>query len=272
MVLTDFSSRPGVRILPGDLTCLQRRGLAASALVLHAVVGFWVWNAASVPVVPTEPVPLIVNLLSEPQAEFVPERRPVAEPYKPRPTQSAPLPPVSMRETPKVVAAARQAQPQDMQVPIVAPQPQTTPAVMPQTAPSQPAVTEVAAPVKSVAPPSEAVHPAAPKVLKSSTVCYLVRPLPVYPLASQELGEEGTVIVRVLVDEQGKAKEVNIEKSSGYPRLDRAAIAAEKTARYRPYTEGGVVRMGLVTHPTTFTLTESDSNERNKPSSNEDCR
>lgn len=270
MVLTEFSSGgAGTR----DLSEWQRWALSGLVVGAHLLAGLAILHAATEVEVPVEQAPIIVNLLNEPRTESVPERPPVTEPPKPRPPQSVPVPPASVREAPKVAASTRTARPQDMQVPIAAPEPQPAPALTPQPAPAQPAVAEAAAPAKSVAPSSEvAPVPSTPKVLKSSSVCYLVRPVPVYPIASQELGEEGTVMVKVLIDQQGKAKEVSVEKSSGYPRLDRAAVAAEKTARYRPYMEGGVALMALVTHPTTFTLNESNSNERNQSSSSQDCR
>lgn len=272
MVLTEFSpGGAGTR----DLSEWQRWGLSGLVVGVHVVVGLAILHAATEVAVPVEQAPIIVNLLNEPRTEPVPERPPVTEPPpKPLPPRSKPVPPASVREAPKVAASTRTARPEDMQVPVAAPVPQPAPVLAPQPAPPQPAVAEAAPPAKSVAPPSEPAPPApsTPRVVKSSSVCYLVRPVPVYPIASQELGEEGTVIVKVLIDQQGKAKEVSVDKSSGYPRLDRAAVAAEKTARYRPYMEGGVVHMALVTHPTTFTLNESNSNERNQSPSSQDCR
>lgn len=47
---------------------------------------------------------------------------------------------------------------------------------------------------------------------------------PDYPLTSKRLGEEGRVLVRVLILANGSAEEVQVLKSSGYPRLDSAAV------------------------------------------------
>ena len=47
--------------------------------------------------------------------------------------------------------------------------------------------------------------------------------IPNYPIESRENEEEGTVILKVLVAANGKAKQVSILKSSGFLRLDNAA-------------------------------------------------
>ena len=46
------------------------------------------------------------------------------------------------------------------------------------------------------------------------------------------MGEAGTVQVRVLVDERGRPKEVNVAKSSGFARLDEAAMEAVRRWRF----------------------------------------
>ena len=49
---------------------------------------------------------------------------------------------------------------------------------------------------------------------------------PVYPPASRRAGEEGTTVLRVLVDERGRPGDVSIVQSSGFPRLDQSAVEA----------------------------------------------
>ena len=57
---------------------------------------------------------------------------------------------------------------------------------------------------------------------------------PVYPPASRRLDEQGAVLLRVLVDERGRPREVQIAKSSGYDRLDQAAITAVRRWLFSP--------------------------------------
>jgi TonB family protein len=44
-----------------------------------------------------------------------------------------------------------------------------------------------------------------------------------FPLTSQLRGQEGTVYMNVVIDESGRAQRADLERSSGYTRLDRAA-------------------------------------------------
>ena len=67
------------------------------------------------------------------------------------------------------------------------------------------------------------------------------------------LGEEGMVVLRVLINELGRADRIEIERSSGHARLDEAARIAVQRALFRPYIENGVARMALATIPIEFT-------------------
>ena len=55
------------------------------------------------------------------------------------------------------------------------------------------------------------------------TLAYDVHPAPRYPRQALRAGAEGTVVLRVLVDEQGQPQSVEIERSSGHRELDRSA-------------------------------------------------
>jgi len=60
-----------------------------------------------------------------------------------------------------------------------------------------------------------------------------------YPLASQRKREQGTVVLRVLVKANGSAGTVEVKTSSGYSRLDAAALEAVKSLRFEAATVGG---------------------------------
>ena len=75
-----------------------------------------------------------------------------------------------------------------------------------------------------------------------------------YPTTSMRLGESGTVVLRVLVDAQGRAAEVHLARSSGFSRLDQAAAKAMRDARFKPHSEGGVPRPFWVNTPVTYNL------------------
>lgn len=63
---------------------------------------------------------------------------------------------------------------------------------------------------------------------------------PEYPPTSRRLGEEGSVILQVLVGADGKVQDAKVQKTSGFPRLDEAAIKhALRAWRFTPGTEDG---------------------------------
>lgn len=91
-------------------------------------------------------------------------------------------------------------------------------------------------------------------LLDAQSVGYLVPPSPRYPPASRRLREEGEVLVRVLIDVDGRPTEVQMLRSSGHARLDEAAIAAVRAALFRPYVASGRARAAYVRVPVEFAL------------------
>jgi protein TonB len=62
---------------------------------------------------------------------------------------------------------------------------------------------------------------------------------PDYPKLSQRFEEQGTTVLRVLVQSDGSAGEVQITKSSGYALLDESARTAIRSWRFNPATSDG---------------------------------
>lgn len=90
----------------------------------------------------------------------------------------------------------------------------------------------------------------APPVVES--VEYVRAPAPVYPSESSRRRERGTVLLRVLVDAMGRPAQVQLERSSGFSRLDDAARAAVQRALFRPYEVNGVAQPAQVLIPIEF--------------------
>jgi TonB family protein len=67
---------------------------------------------------------------------------------------------------------------------------------------------------------------------------YQDTPRPDYPESARREGREGQVVLRVLVDDQGRSKEVEINRSSGNDALDRAAVDAIRRWRFHPARYG----------------------------------
>ncbi|MDO4232421.1 MAG: energy transducer TonB, partial [Lautropia sp.] len=91
-------------------------------------------------------------------------------------------------------------------------------------------------------------------VLSDTQVGYLRKPNPVYPAFSKRAGETGKVMLRVLLDEKGTPVKIEIEESSGFPRLDQAAIAAARSSRYSPYVRDGKPQQVIARVPIVFDL------------------
>jgi periplasmic protein TonB len=85
------------------------------------------------------------------------------------------------------------------------------------------------------------------------SVEYVRAPAPVYPRESSRRREYGTVVLRVLVDPSGRAAQIQVERSSGYERLDVAARDAVQKAVFRPYEVNGVPQAAQVLIPIEFT-------------------
>ena len=146
----------------------------------------------------------------------------------PAPASDAPPPPA-----PKLVSLA----PPTLDPPLV-------------TLTDDPPANPITVAVAEVAPPPAPVQ-AAPRHI--SDVAYLQAPEPRYPPESRRSGEEGLVVLRVLIDELGRAARIEVERSSGFARLDAAARLAVQRALFRPYVENGVARTALATIPIEFT-------------------
>ena len=83
---------------------------------------------------------------------------------------------------------------------------------------------------------------------------YLHNPKPVYPHASRRLGEQGKVLLRVLVSAAGLAEKVEVKLSSGFTRLDQAAEEAVSQWRFVPAKRGETAIAAWVQVPITFQL------------------
>lgn len=83
---------------------------------------------------------------------------------------------------------------------------------------------------------------------------YLRNPPPPYPEECRCRGQQGTVVVKVLVSPRGTAESVVLSRSSGFGPLDRAAIEAVRRWRFRAATMGGIPIESYVMVPIRFVL------------------
>lgn len=60
-----------------------------------------------------------------------------------------------------------------------------------------------------------------------------------YPSFSKRSGEQGEVVVRLIIDESGSVEDVALLRSSSFPRLDRAASEIGRRYRFKPFLVNG---------------------------------
>ncbi len=88
----------------------------------------------------------------------------------------------------------------------------------------------------------------------SSDPDYRHNPKPAYPAMSRRLGEQGKVLVRVLIDPNGQPQHAEIKQSSGFQRLDQAALNTVLKWRYLPGQRNGSIEAIWLQVPLEFRL------------------
>lgn len=216
-----------------DLTVSQRRGLVAGAVTLHVALGWGLLQVPAVREMVAEASPVFISMVAD-------EARPAPQvPVPPVPPVPAPQSPAPVERQP--VLASTSTAPAAM---AVAERPIETP----------PAPAPVSAPAPATPAPAAAPVPMGPRTLPLSAVQYLVMPQLEYPRASRRQRESGRAQVRVLIDEAGQPRTVEIASSTGFPLLDQAAVAAVRKARFKPYQENGQAQAAYAVIPLTFDL------------------
>jgi protein TonB len=104
--------------------------------------------------------------------------------------------------------------------------------------------------VTTVAIDTPQVQMATPPMVEE--IEYVRAPAPRYPPESQRGRERGTVLLRVLVDALGRPAQIQVERSSGYSRLDAAARIAVEKALFRPHEVNGIAQPAQVLIPIEF--------------------
>jgi protein TonB len=209
-------------------------GLLA-VLGLHGAVLYGLWHYRILPP-PNQDVTVFVSLLQD--TPKPPPEPPRPKPPKPRPVK---LDQPRLSEPPAAQQLVSQAQVVSPAEPFAPPPPPTLPAIE--------------APVEVVAPTPPPPKPAGPMNLTGdlAVVCPQRNP-PVYPAISRRLGEEGKVVLRVELNERGQIDRSAIKTSSGYARLDEAALTAIRHWRCNPALREGTPVRAVALQPFNFVL------------------
>ena len=221
----ELNELPAFQLAPPRATLAQRLltwGLAilVHALLLYAILYISVKNELIQlpPNISARLLPLAEEKKIEPPKPLPPPPKPVPQVQRPK---IQPQPVLAVASTANSTSSF-----------FVAPQP---PAPPPQPVAAAPA-------------------PPAPLVSARFDADYLHNPKPVYPALSRRQGEEGKVLLKVRVSAKGEALDVAISKSSGFPRLDNAAIDAVSHWRFVPAKRGDETVDSSVVVPITFAL------------------
>jgi periplasmic protein TonB len=124
----------------------------------------------------------------------------------------------------------------------------------PAPAETAPSAAVAPAPGPASAAPAQgkpATATSAPKIV-SHLDCRIVPPD--YPMQSKRRGETGTAYVRFVVGVTGQIENIELQKSSGYSRLDDSALAAMRDSACKPYLEDGQPVRAAYIKPFDFSL------------------
>ena len=227
-------------------TGLSRNAVIALSVVTLHVAALWALQSglmrkAAEIIIPAEV--LSEFLTPQPPAPPAPPTPPAPPPPKPAPPKPSPTPP-------KPRVAKPTPAPEPMPVAIADPTP--APAAPVGVVEPQPAAKPVEAPV--AAAPAPAAPPAPAIVQPSSDASHLNNPKPVYPAVSKRLGEQGKIVLRVLIGADGIPQKVEIKQSSGFERLDRQAVDTVMRWRFVPGKRNGVPEAMWYLQPINFVL------------------
>lgn len=192
------------------------------------------------------PKPLTVEIIKPPEIE------------PPKPLPLTPEPPPRVKPKPEPVKQTKRTEPAPQQkaAPILTAPPDAQPVAQAPVVPPQPPVQEnKPTPTPQLAPEPPRAQAAPPPVTPPrSDAAYLNNPRPNYPLAAQRRGDQGTVLLRVLVTAEGRAAGVSLEKSSGYASLDESALMAVRSWRFVPAKQGAQAVEAPYVVPVVFKL------------------
>jgi protein TonB len=171
---------------------------------------------------------LFVDFIAPP----VPEKKEAPKPPLPKPK------PIEKPQPRQLVA----------EVPVVAPTDYVAPPPPPKLVPI---IEAPAAPPAPTAPPKLGEPVSLGGEL--SVACPERTP-PHYPPASRRIGEEGTVVLHVELEETGLVAQARVQISSGHPRLDEAALSAVHSWRCTAAQRDGRPVRAVALQPFKFVL------------------
>ncbi|MBV6447534.1 energy transducer TonB [Nitrosomonas sp.] len=203
-------------------------------IAVHAALFYFLWNQRLIPH-PEQAMTLFAELITPPAPVTPPKALPEPAPVKLQPAKK----PVVKPKQEQLAAKS----------PVPTEKKQAEPALEPPK-PAEQVKESVPAPVATPKPASTA-----PVTLSSELAvsCPKLTP-PEYPAISRRMGEEGKLILRVELDENGHIDNAKVLNSSGYERLDAAALSAVKNWQCNPSLRDGQPVRAVALQPFNFVL------------------
>ncbi|WP_324501351.1 energy transducer TonB [Limnohabitans sp.] len=207
---------------PHHITNTRLRNTIAAVLLVHVAL-LWVAQSqlAELPASDESGQVVMADVVSD-----IPNPAPLTH-AKPAPT-TTPTPPKSVTKT-------------------------DTPALTPNSSNTQEA--PASASTAAASPSAASGKTGSPSLVEpSADADYLKNPPPGYPRISRRNGEQGTVIVRVFISTHGTPEKAEVRASSGFARLDQAALEAVQRWRFVPGRRNGTPEAMWFNIPVRFIL------------------
>lgn len=203
-------------------------------IAVHAALFYFLWHQRLIPH-PEQAMTLFAELITPPAPVTPPKASPEPAPVKLQPAKKPVVKPKQEQLAAKSPAPAEKKQTEP------APEPPKPAEQVKESAPA-PAATPKPAQAAPVALSSEL-----------AVSCPKLTP-PEYPAISRRMGEEGKLILRVELDENGHIDNAKVLNSSGYERLDAAALSAVKSWQCNPSLRDGQPVRAVALQPFNFVL------------------
>ena len=226
---------------------MQSRNLVIiGSVVMFHLAALWALHTGLLKRMAEVVVPVMMISQSEP-----PPPPPVVKPVEP------PKPPPPAAKIPPPQQPVMTPPPSPPPVAPAAAAPEPAPVLAAPATPAAPATvvnTPAPAPVAAPTPPASVPAASAKVELPHTKADYLHNPPPDYPRMSVRLGEQGQVMVKVLIGADGVPQKAELQTSSGFERLDKAALDAAMRWRYVPGKRAGVAETMWFNVPINFVL------------------
>lgn len=228
-------SRKNIEYLGSQQRFISFPGLLF-VLIVHAALFYFLWNQRLIPP-PEQMVTLFADLIALPAPDTAPKAIPEPPPVKFQPAKKPVFKPKEERLVAKSPVAPKQEH------------------VEPLPEPLSEAVIEQAKEPGPVAEAPPTQMQTGPVTLSSelSVSCPKLT-APTYPAISRRMGEEGKLVLRVELDENGRIDDAKVINSSGYERLDSAALTAVKSWQCNPSMRNGQPVRAVALQPFNFVL------------------